>query len=481
MEKHPLIAALACATAAFSIPAAAVNLSPRGLGQALIYPYYTVNKSQDTYLTIANNGWHGVVAKVRFLEGRNGRPVLDFNLYLSAHDTWSGVVSQTGDDGGAMLKTSDRSCTTPTIPAAGLVFSASGYDGSGGLPADSGPQTIARTREGFIEVIAGGEILSGSPTEQAISHVQSGAPNAGAPDHCNQLQTRMIDDLVGPTNALAGSAGIINVGTGTYFVYNADALANFTEVPLFTATTGPLEPSLAQANTIEETGAGATAYLFSDNSSGNPDSGRAQSARFAHGIDAVTAVLMADSIQNDYLTAPGLGADTDWVVTLPTRRFYIDSIYPDYGVAEATPVVSDPKVALAVYDSEGGRALPENQERFALPFSTNVISFLTDAPAGAPSGVFGSRLNTNIAPTADSGSMRLDVTDHRSGSSASGFPRMQFGNFALYGTPVVGFMAYNIVNAQAQPGRLANYSGAFPHRTTACTGPTVLFEYICQR
>lgn len=36
----------------------------------------------------------------------------------------------------------------------------------------------------------------------------------------------------------------------------------------------------------------------------------------------------------------------------------------------------------------------------------------------------------------------------------------------VMGLPVVGFMAYNIINAQAQPGVLANYGGTFRHRPT---------------
>jgi hypothetical protein len=32
-------------------------------------------------------------------------------------------------------------------------------------------------------------------------------------------------------------------------------------------------------------------------------------------------------------------------------------------------------------------------------------------------------------------------------------------------------MVYNIINANAQPGTLANYGGAFPHRSTiSCAG-----------
>lgn len=36
----------------------------------------------------------------------------------------------------------------------------------------------------------------------------------------------------------------------------------------------------------------------------------------------------------------------------------------------------------------------------------------------------------------------------------------------LYSLPVTGFMVYNIINANAAPGRLANYGGALPHRAS---------------
>ena len=37
----------------------------------------------------------------------------------------------------------------------------------------------------------------------------------------------------------------------------------------------------------------------------------------------------------------------------------------------------------------------------------------------------------------------------------------------LMGLPVTGFMAYNVINTNAQPGLLANYSGLFAHRASA--------------
>ena len=60
--------------------AQAVNLNPDGLGQVLIYPYYTANSGNATILSVVNTTDSAKAVKVRFLEGFNSREVLDFNL-----------------------------------------------------------------------------------------------------------------------------------------------------------------------------------------------------------------------------------------------------------------------------------------------------------------------------------------------------------------------------------------------------------------
>ena len=66
--------ALSCAVlgglGAIAGSAHAVYQDPNGLGQALIYPYYTVQQSQgnpfNTYLSIVNTTTRGKALKVRF-------------------------------------------------------------------------------------------------------------------------------------------------------------------------------------------------------------------------------------------------------------------------------------------------------------------------------------------------------------------------------------------------------------------------------
>lgn len=78
--------AMIAGTVGFADSAAAVTLNSRGLGQALIYPYYTVNKDQVTLLSVVNTSDVGKVVGVHVLEGYNGRHVLRFYVFLSPHD-----------------------------------------------------------------------------------------------------------------------------------------------------------------------------------------------------------------------------------------------------------------------------------------------------------------------------------------------------------------------------------------------------------
>ncbi len=77
--------------------AKAVNISADGLGQVLIYPYYTVRNNAsglpyNTLLSVVNTTASVKAVKVRFREGRNSVEVLDFNVFLSPFDVWTATV-----------------------------------------------------------------------------------------------------------------------------------------------------------------------------------------------------------------------------------------------------------------------------------------------------------------------------------------------------------------------------------------------------
>src|SRR5258705_6871367 len=138
-------------------PADAVNVNPGGLGQALIYPYYTVNSDAagNTYnslLSVVNTTNSAKAVKVRFLEGKNSREVLDFNLFLSKYDVWTAAIIPSPTSGGGRVVSFDKSCTIPsnTFLAAGVDFVNFAYVGSND---DKGGAGLDRTKEGYVEII----------------------------------------------------------------------------------------------------------------------------------------------------------------------------------------------------------------------------------------------------------------------------------------------------------------------------------------
>src|SRR6478735_1168725 len=107
-KKKSLYAALAGVSALGVTGAAqAVNVNPDGLGQVLIYPYYTTRadstgNAYGTLLSVVNSTATAKAVKVRFLEGKNSKEVLDFNLFLSPFDVWTAGIVPMGDTiGGA--------------------------------------------------------------------------------------------------------------------------------------------------------------------------------------------------------------------------------------------------------------------------------------------------------------------------------------------------------------------------------------------
>ena len=78
-KTKTLVAAFAGLSAAGAVGVAeAVYLNPDGLGQVLIYPYYTVRTKAavapfDTYLSVVNTTNSAKAVKVRFLEGKNSK------------------------------------------------------------------------------------------------------------------------------------------------------------------------------------------------------------------------------------------------------------------------------------------------------------------------------------------------------------------------------------------------------------------------
>lgn len=295
--------------------AQAVSINPDGIGQVLLYPYYTTQRNQDTYYTLVNTTEVGKAVRVRFREAYNGRSVFDANVFLAPHDTWTAAVfnAEPGNpNGGAGLVSTDKTCVLPTLTNAApqlpdgrpyFRFYANNYT----HPTDDGPQGLTRTQEGFIEAIGMGDIPPAGPLANAVSIPTSGFPSCdGLTDAAAVSAT-----LTPPTGGLDGQVGIIDVSQGTYFTLSATALDGFSEKVLYAATDDNTHaPTLANANTV----AGPVSATLGIN--GLPVTLSCPAER---SIDAVTATLAAVGVHNEFIDEPSLGASTDLVVTFPTK------------------------------------------------------------------------------------------------------------------------------------------------------------------
>ena len=458
----------------------AVNLNPDGLGQVLLYPYYTVNNSQNTLLSVVNTTSNGKAVKVRFLEGYNSREVLDFNLFLSPYDVWTAAVFKLSDGGaagdGAGIFTFDNSCTAPTFTS-GPLGNGAGYQAFlhyayTGSYSDGGPTDDTRTLEGHFEMISMADITAGTLLTD-ITHVN------GVPAKCSAAEALLEAGgatVIPPTGGLFGAASIVNVGQGTYYAYNADAIDGFTASTLVSST-GSLDPSLRDAN---DAGAGsdATAYVFNN--------GTLVSAVYSssQAIDAVSALFDASNVYNQYQHSSNGSVGSDWVVTFPTKRFYVDSLYAGSSapIAPFEHAFSDSKttlglscdvVGISIFDREerttstpscGFSPCPPGQPDSSICHETNVITF-----GGADSSILGSNLVSNIASPFANGWVQLSFTTAANGGTAKTghdhASRTDVNGTVFYGLPVSGFEAENFVNGNLG-GVLANYSGVYRHRNS---------------
>ena len=459
--------------------ASAVNINPDGLGQVLLYPYYTVNNGQNTQLSVVNTTSIAKAVKVRFLEGYNSREVLDFNLFLSPFDVWVASVfplsAVSPGSTAAAIATTDNSCTAPaftegTINGAGYQsFLNYAYTG---IYEDTGPTTLDRTREGHFEMISMADL--GGTVAADVTH------DHGVPPGCDSAESdfEANDTVATPTSGLFGSAAILNAAQGTFYSYTADAIDGFTNQTLVFST-GSLSPSLADVNDVGNVT--ATSYVFDDGA-------LLTSSYVAHGttgIDAVSSLFMASNVYNEYETSSNGFSGTDWVVNFPTKRFYVDTVYNStapvqpfeeaFGLGASGHGLSCTEVGITIYDREentttlkgcGFSPCPPGQPPSSLCHETNVITF----NASGTASILGSTLTSNISPPAGATAGWVGLNLQATGTPTQPHLLRAASNGNVFaGLPLNGFQATNFVNGNLG-GVLANYSGAYRHRISRlCT------------
>ena len=312
-NKKSLYVAIAAIGAVGAGSAQAVNIATDGLGNALIYPYYTVNnnpygQAYNTLLSVVNTTASTKVVKMRFREGKNSREVLDFNIFLSPFDVWTAVVTPTSA-GGGHIATADNSCTIPKFPAGGVDFRNLAYAGDGGGDA------ITRSAEGYVEVFE-----MATYTLASVTGANSKHDSTGVPKNCAAVTDTTASAEAQPVQGgLFGGVIIVNPAGGGATTQNAEPLANF--YPAGYAqyyTTGSVGPTYSDASPISAMVSAGTFYRSTWPGAGFINGG----------VQAVTAVLMANQVYNEYVLDTGTQSATEWVLTSPTKFQHTDHAAP---------------------------------------------------------------------------------------------------------------------------------------------------------
>lgn len=463
LRSNFLIAAIAAFLSLLGATSSqAAHIDPRGLGEVLLFPYYSTTGKYDTYINLVNTREEAKALKVRFRESMNGTVVLEFNLYLAPRDHWSAVIYPNTDGPDVQLRTADRSCTVPLSIYEGEAVSLSNEN----YQSDS-ENGLERTQEGFVEVIEMAVIGQGSMEwADAIAHRPSGnAYNCSVVDigwNAGIWRQHPTDGASNPTGGLYGYGVLIDVEEGTEAAYDAVAIANFSAgqaSPLHTSPTSTL-PTLASGDT-----------QYQRLVDGNLISGTANS-----GIDAVSALLMQATLRNDYVLEPSIGASTDWVITFPTKHEYVNqetAKAPFTSAWDAQETSACEAFLFVYFDREEGT--PPDGPYSPFPGQSPPASRATELCAQA--NVFS--LNGG---TSASGVLKADFERNASvfvldDDYENGWARMDFdlvlrppltaGSVAFRGLPYIGFALQKYVNGSVViQGNtvLSNYVGVVGHK-----------------
>jgi hypothetical protein len=395
------------ATVGASMNAGAVNLSSDGTGQVLLYPYYTTRNGFVTSFTVVNtNTFHTKVAKVRFLEGKNSAEVLDFNLWLSPRDVWTGSIVDTGS-GGAVYS-ADNSCTAPALgktAAAAQPFVNYYYTGQvAGTFYDNAGSGLDRTREGYIEVIemavvANAADVPSSPSTATGIALAAAVKHAstGVPANCAVINVTTVfanPDMLIPVGGLAGNYIVISGATGTEFAHTPVAVENF-QAPVFGgALAGGTQIYRAPGDLNPQLGAVApdVSVVFVSNTAGPPTvvTSAPWTGVAGQAVDAVSAILSRSSVNNEYDVSPNF--KTDVVITQPTKRFYVvPTPFSTAGYASAATAAIGPYAnTFASATADGAKScdpvFPAAYDREEAPYSTVAGVTFSPVPAGGATG-----------------------------------------------------------------------------------------------
>jgi hypothetical protein len=441
--------------------AQAVEVSGTGLAQVLVFSYYTVKGTPsapfNTLLSIVNTTGSTKAVKVRFREGKASKEVLDFNVFLSPYDVWVADV-EPSITGGAIIDTPDTTCTKGKVKG-GVEFRNDLY-----ISDKVADKTLARLREGYIEVFEMATYEAGSQVAIGAKHVQP----AGIPFNCSLI----TDDTDGATpgtavseakpasGGITGTVSLVQPGAGINVGTDPLPLVNFKTNTAFYASTGSEDPSFDNAQ------------LFSTTAT---DQGNARVSQWTNGADAVSAAIMRAAVINEFVLDNNTGSTTNWVVTFPSKHHYVTgtgSSAPFTGGA-LSPTGSCDDFAIAdfnVWNREERKFDFGGGDQFSPPRANDLPTLCWEANVilWNSQNIFNSTNTLSVPPTFENGWAKLffhplpglATTTSQLVQISGPVPSLgAVTSFTFAGLPAIGFAV------QTFPVTLTTgYAGTFPHR-----------------
>jgi|GEM_PF-1494732 len=267
----------------------AIHISPTGQGQALIFPYFSVANGLNTVVSINNNKSTPKAVKVNIREAKGSQAMYSFNLYLESYDIWTMGLVET--NGFINLYSNDRSCV---------------------LNLDAPNQTEAEDWEwqtGMIEVIE----MAGFPF--GSDFFDEPGPDE---ENCNEIAEAWEDggiwtaddttQLLPVTGGLTGQATVFDVTNGFSFQVPSVTLGGFfaeNSIAHFAPDSGL--PNLSSG----------------DNKSLVIYQGQPITTQWPTGYEAVSALLMKISTENEFSIEQVVDAKNEWVINFPTIQYHL--------------------------------------------------------------------------------------------------------------------------------------------------------------
>lgn len=359
-----------------------VAVNPKGLGNQLVFPYFTTQGSNNTLINIVNTDTtNGKAVKVRFRGAGNSDDLFDFQVLMSPGDVWTASLAQDAN-GVTKLTTTDTTCVLPSKAAINAAFTNT-------LRVDPSKDIAAQTREGYVEIINMADIQpvvyaadsNGSSTTNAlfsvIKHNASGVatcdstatgvatlaklkidPATNKTENGGLGLSSQTDSLQGlglafPTSGLAGDWVILNTESQAAWSGSAVAIEA-------TAANAVFFPQLASDYAVSTTNttdpllvAGVVAPLSYD----FPDLSTAYGSSYSTaGLQraATTTALSSTYLANEWNSDANIGGATDLLFSQPMRRYWAAVNYK--ASAASAPTSTTGTVAVALYNPAGGAA-----------------------------------------------------------------------------------------------------------------------------